>query len=851
MVLSVFFEIETLIETLVTMADAQDLARKKRVRNGHRTSTKRTMSLANDLLTSVDDKSKLALHAVKLTLYKKTLEDKLVVFQQQDNAVLDLVGDDDVELEIEQADMIRENMQSTIFEIENALTEIAQSTESANGVVETNSTPLPSQNDSTPPPPQQNFTPPSPQQNPTPSPQQNSTPPSPQHNPTPQVSQTNQNETVLAMAGFEEAQGPGSPGHSGITTQSSHQNNQPSVKLPKLSLKKFSGDITTWSTFWDTFESAIHKNPNLSDIDKFNYLNSLLENTAADAISGLTLTSGNYNEAIVILKKRFGNKQLAINKHMDVLLNLDPVTSIYDLKGLRSLYDTVESHIRALKSLGIPSQSYGGLLCSMLMNKLPRDLRILMSRDIKNDNWDLDRLLGLLEAEVEARERASSNSATTGSGSNSHRDQKSKYRGRQLPSAAVLKMDSSPITCTYCHGSHTSNSCQTVSNVTARKDILRKGGRCFLCLRKNHLCRDCNSKTQCFKCRGRHHISICMKDSDVPKVERPTDNGKPGQDQGPQAQQKTGLGSKVNEQTNGTNLFVSCKTPVLLQTAQATITQSDATVNSVKVRVILDSGSQRSYITNRVRNQLDLPTERTDTMVIKTFGSEEEGIQTCDSVKFVLKSQYDQSEINLSAYVVPKICEPLQHQFISHAQQSYDHLRNLNLADCSTGIDNSEVDVLIGCDQYWDLVTGEVRRGGNGPTAISTRLGWVLSGPIEDEYMPVSQPATNLVTTHVLRCATSPTQSQGQGIERDLKAFWELESLGILKQERSVHDEFESTIAFKDGRYQVNLPWKEQHGILHDNFEMSRRRLMSLLQRLQGEPEVLKEYDAVIKDQLS
>ena len=323
------------------MADAQDLARKKRVRNGHRTSTKRTMSLANDLLTSVDDKSKLALHAVKLTLYKKTLEDKLVVFQQQDNAILDLVGDDDVELEIEQADILRENMQSTIFEIENALTEIAQSTESANGVVETNSTPLPSQKDSTPPPPQQNFT-----------------PPSPQHNPTPQVSQTNQNETVLAMAGFEEAQGPGSPGHSGITTQSSHQNNQPSVKLPKLSLKKFSGDITTWSTFWDTFESAIHQNPNLSDIDKFNYLNSLLENTAADAISGLTLTSGNYNEAIVILKKRFGNKQLAINKHMDVLLNLDPVTSIYDLKGLRSLYDTVESHIRALKSLGIPSQSW-------------------------------------------------------------------------------------------------------------------------------------------------------------------------------------------------------------------------------------------------------------------------------------------------------------------------------------------------------------------------------------------------------------------------------------------------------------------------------------------------------------
>ena len=159
---------------------------------------------------------------------------------------------------------------------------------------------------------------------------------------------------------------------------------------------------------------------------------------------------------------------------MDILLNLDPVTSICDLKGLRSLCDTVESHLRALKSLGIPSQSYGSLLCSMLMNKLPRDLRTLMSRDIKNDKRDLDRLLELLEAEVEARETASSNSTTRGSSSNSHRNQKSKYRGRQLPSAAVLKMDSSPITCTYCHGSHTSNSCQTVSNVTARKDIYVK-----------------------------------------------------------------------------------------------------------------------------------------------------------------------------------------------------------------------------------------------------------------------------------------------------------------------------------------------------------------------------------------
>ena len=63
------------------------------------------------------------------------------------------------------------------------------------------------------------------------------------------------------------------------------------VKLPKLVPKKFNGDLTKWSTFWDSFESSIHHHPDLSDIDKFNYLCTLLEGTASEAISRLKLTS--------------------------------------------------------------------------------------------------------------------------------------------------------------------------------------------------------------------------------------------------------------------------------------------------------------------------------------------------------------------------------------------------------------------------------------------------------------------------------------------------------------------------------------------------------------------------------
>ena len=94
---------------------------------------------------------------------------------------------------------------------------------------------------------------------------------------------------------------------------------------------------------------SIHKNSSLSDIDRFNYLHSLLEHTAFEAISGLTLTSPNYHEVIDILKKRFRNVQQIISRHMNILLNVEVVTSHRNLKGLRLLYDLIESHVQSLK----------------------------------------------------------------------------------------------------------------------------------------------------------------------------------------------------------------------------------------------------------------------------------------------------------------------------------------------------------------------------------------------------------------------------------------------------------------------------------------------------------------------
>ena len=139
----------------------------------------------------------------------------------------------------------------------------------------------------------------------------------------------------------------------------------------------------------------------------------MLEGSAANAISGLSLTTANYSEAITILQKRFGNKQQVVNKHMDALLELDAVTSMRDLKRLRHIYDQAEGHIRSLKSLGVPSESYGSLLAPILMKRLPHELCVIISKEVGAESWNLDKMMEAAEKEIEARERAATNEETS------------------------------------------------------------------------------------------------------------------------------------------------------------------------------------------------------------------------------------------------------------------------------------------------------------------------------------------------------------------------------------------------------------------------------------------------------
>ena len=92
-------------------------------------------------------------------------------------------------------------------------------------------------------------------------------------------------------------------------------------------MRPFNGDITLWNTFWESYDSAVHRNRDLSEL-------SVDWHSSRSSLWTIT----NYAEVVAILKKRFGNTDQIKARDMDILMKIEPMTSLGDLKALRRVH---------------------------------------------------------------------------------------------------------------------------------------------------------------------------------------------------------------------------------------------------------------------------------------------------------------------------------------------------------------------------------------------------------------------------------------------------------------------------------------------------------------------------------
>ena len=467
------------------------------------------------------------------------------------------------------------------------------------------------------------------------------------------------------------------------------------------------------------------------------------------------------------------------------------------------------------------------MLSSALLDKLPPNIRLIVSCKVSADDLSMDSLLETFEQELIARERATNSVSQT--------PRRVNNQSRSSTSAFVTNAPGSPV-CPFCQQSHSPTDCSSVPDLNARKKILRSSGHCFNCLQKNHLSRNCRSTSRCKRCQGKHHTSICKRGSrsrESPSLATPTE-----------------LNPEAPAYTPDPTTSALCSTEkkaILLQTAHTVVHNPLKPKLANEVRLLFDSGSQQSYLTEQAMKLLQLKPTGGRTLSIATFGAIQEQTKICPIVSrgICLKGY---PTVSLSLHIVPTVCEPLSCQPIAASVEANDHLMGLDLADSTDGGSHLPVDILIGCDYYWDLIMGSICRTEKRPTAIHTKLGWVLSGPTLSSNCVLCS-STSILTTHLLRVDGQPAESIQ--LAEQLRSFWVLESLGIHEEEKTLYDEFASNIAFQDGCYKVPLPWKEFHESLVDNYLLSVKRLKGLLQWLKHDLEILKEYDRTIQKQLA
>ena len=140
---------------------------------------------------------------------------------------------------------------------------------------------------------------------------------------------------------------------------------------------------------------------------------------------------------------------------------------------------------------------------------------------------------------------------------------------------------------------------------------------------------------------------------------------------------------------------------------------------------------------------------------------------------------------------------------------------------------------------------GTVIRG-QGPTAVESKLGYLISGPLQIKCM-VNRTDTVVNLLQTLSCTSVA--------ERDLEHFWFLESVGIsptaeMDDQESFLQHFQScsNTRMSDGSYSAKFPWKEDCPALPSNYVSYARCTRAMIHRVAQTPSFLRSYGEIIKE---
>ncbi|GFY73199.1 integrase catalytic domain-containing protein [Trichonephila inaurata madagascariensis] len=406
-------------------------------------------------------------------------------------------------------------------------------------------------------------------------------------------------------------------------------------------------------------------------------------------------------------------------------------------------------------------------------------------------------------------------------------------RRERIPTAAELynSSENKKESCIFCGKLHFSNHCRYAHNLSydEKKRILMKRAACFRCFAVKHVFRFCRAKVPPCEFCGKSHYKVMCPEICI------NENSK-----NPRQEEKV-------ENENGRDPTLSNATPIRKVLLQTLVVRLRGENKMKYIRVLIDSGSSKSYLTNFAIKEMRYECIAEENLTHSLFG----GKETAETHKRYLISLSDFSDkyrCNFEVLNQEIICSGIPRiprgNFIKEIKKHKIFLSDLNSqVDLLYQFSPDEIHGLIGADVLGKLYTGNIKQLKSDLVLVETRLGWTLMGKTDAGE---STDSTNSVMSlHVN--------------DAKISDLWRLDTLGILdpgekgtrqELEKAAEEHFNRSVKMdSDGRYVVSLPWIQGHPPLPTCRNLAERRLKNCINSLKKTGN-LEAYEGVFSEWL-
>jgi hypothetical protein len=197
--------------------------------------------------------------------------------------------------------------------------------------------------------------------------------------------------------------------------------NSSMVKLPTISLPKFSSALQDFMHFYDTFVALIISNDALTDIQRYYYLLSCLSGEPHHLIENLPVSQDNFKVAWDLIRSWYHNPRLISDLHIKELMALR--NARHDSpKELRLLINQLCSNLNAVEALKIETPLHEIILSHLVLERISLSLRKQWENSSPSEVYpSLKDLIQFLESNCQTLEIVASNKTAVGAQDDSKR----------------------------------------------------------------------------------------------------------------------------------------------------------------------------------------------------------------------------------------------------------------------------------------------------------------------------------------------------------------------------------------------------------------------------------------------